>query len=228
MANALAADGRLFSPVSSPYLVPPGMVRAQSGAPLRVFGPFRRAWEAVGWDAPAPRPRSGSCPRPVPPRSRTSSTDWRRRGRQGCRGGGKAYRSVVPSSCQQPGRRRRWPGWNALPKAPWRHMRRAVKTRAKTGPPSFRHTCTSAACTPGPLSSAWVRARAPNGCVANWRGGTSTPTSCGTNPVLSTSRYKTSAGTCAGTTTAGRGKGSGRGRRAGRATRWWTRACASC
>jgi deoxyribodipyrimidine photo-lyase len=64
VANALAADGRLFSPVSSPYLVPPGMVRAQSGAPLRVFGPFRRAWEAVGWDAPAPAPAVRFVPAP--------------------------------------------------------------------------------------------------------------------------------------------------------------------
>ncbi len=56
MGNALAADGRVFSPVSSPYLVPPGMVRAQSGAPFRVFGPYLRAWEALGWDQPSPAP----------------------------------------------------------------------------------------------------------------------------------------------------------------------------
>jgi deoxyribodipyrimidine photo-lyase len=54
VANVLAAEGRVLKPVSSAYLVPPGMVRAQSGVPLRIFGPYRRAWELMGWGPPVP------------------------------------------------------------------------------------------------------------------------------------------------------------------------------
>ncbi len=53
VANALAAVGCQLVTVSSPYLVAPGIVRSQAGAPLRVFSAFRSAWERVGWDEPA-------------------------------------------------------------------------------------------------------------------------------------------------------------------------------
>lgn len=56
VAEALARDGRSLRTVDSPYAVVPGTVRATSGAPLRVFGAFRRAWEAIGWDPPWPSP----------------------------------------------------------------------------------------------------------------------------------------------------------------------------
>ena len=56
VAEALAAGGRRLRSVDSPYAVAPGMVRGASGSPLRVFGAFRRAWAAVGWDRPAPTP----------------------------------------------------------------------------------------------------------------------------------------------------------------------------
>ncbi|MGY1636717.1 cryptochrome/photolyase family protein [Geodermatophilus sp. SYSU D00742] len=42
----------------SPYAVTPGRVTKGDGTPFRVFSPFARAWQAHGWRAPAPRPRS--------------------------------------------------------------------------------------------------------------------------------------------------------------------------
>ncbi len=53
VAKALAAVGCPLVTVGSPYLVPPGVVRSQAGAPFRVFSAFHRAWERVGWDEPA-------------------------------------------------------------------------------------------------------------------------------------------------------------------------------
>jgi deoxyribodipyrimidine photo-lyase len=38
----------------SPYAVAPGRVRNGSGAPYKVFTPFRRAWAQHGWHSPAP------------------------------------------------------------------------------------------------------------------------------------------------------------------------------
>ncbi|HSI26828.1 MAG TPA: deoxyribodipyrimidine photo-lyase [Aeromicrobium sp.] len=49
------ADIRLVA-TGSAYAVTPGRVSTGSGAPYRVFTPFRRAWEQHGWGAPAARP----------------------------------------------------------------------------------------------------------------------------------------------------------------------------
>src|SRR5579864_672816 len=56
VAEALTAAGRALLAVDSPYAVAPGTVRARSGSPLRVFSAFRRAWEDLGWELPAPAP----------------------------------------------------------------------------------------------------------------------------------------------------------------------------
>jgi len=56
VASALTADGAELALVGSPYVVPPGRVRAASGSPYRVFSPFRRAWEAGGWPGPSEAP----------------------------------------------------------------------------------------------------------------------------------------------------------------------------
>jgi len=56
VGEALSAAGRRLVTVDSPYVVAPGKVRGSSGAPLRVFTPFRRAWEVVGWERPLPAP----------------------------------------------------------------------------------------------------------------------------------------------------------------------------
>lgn len=56
VAAALAATGRDLLFVDSPYAVAPGMVRSKSGAPLRVFGAFRRAWENIRWERPESAP----------------------------------------------------------------------------------------------------------------------------------------------------------------------------
>lgn len=228
VGNALAADGRVFSPVSSPYLVPPGMVRAQSGAPFRVFGPYLRAWEALGWDQPSPAPEVRFLSAP----SSTSIEDIE----EGL---------AVPGTAGLP------PWWEGLPLGAAAELPPAGPAAALARLDRFAEgalrTYAQGRDNPGAdgtsrlspyLHFGCVHPRtvlersgmgpAPNACAPNWRGGTSTPMCSGTSPVLCTSPSRTSAGTCAGTTTGGRGKGSGPGRRAGPGTRWWTRACGSC
>ena len=56
VAARLRADGRHLTLTGSPYAVPPGRVRKGDGTPYAVFTPFRRTWEATGWDAPQPAP----------------------------------------------------------------------------------------------------------------------------------------------------------------------------
>jgi deoxyribodipyrimidine photo-lyase len=56
VAEALAGSGSELILADSPYAVSPGTVRARSGAPLRVFSAFRRAWEDMGWELPVPAP----------------------------------------------------------------------------------------------------------------------------------------------------------------------------
>ena len=56
VASALAATGAGLTLVGSAYAVSPGRVRSGSGAPYRVFTPFRRGWEAQGWSPPSPAP----------------------------------------------------------------------------------------------------------------------------------------------------------------------------
>ena len=52
----LSAAGVRLIATGSPYAVTPGRVSGGSGAPYRVFTPFRRAWERHGWPSPADRP----------------------------------------------------------------------------------------------------------------------------------------------------------------------------
>ena len=56
VASALTATGAGLTLVGSPYAVSPGRVRTGSGAPYRVFTPFRRGWEAEGWSPPSAAP----------------------------------------------------------------------------------------------------------------------------------------------------------------------------
>ncbi|MEO7352269.1 MAG: deoxyribodipyrimidine photo-lyase [Marmoricola sp.] len=51
-------DGVCAVAVGTPYAVPPGTVRNQSGDPYRVFTPFSKAWRAEGWDDPVQAPRN--------------------------------------------------------------------------------------------------------------------------------------------------------------------------
>jgi deoxyribodipyrimidine photo-lyase len=61
VAARLALDGRALVRVGTPYAVAPGTLRpasvpADAGRGFAVFTPFRRAWEAAGWDAPLAPP----------------------------------------------------------------------------------------------------------------------------------------------------------------------------
>ncbi len=56
VGEGLAASGRSLRLVGSPYAVAPGRVVTATGRPYRVFTPFRRAWSAHGWPAPAEAP----------------------------------------------------------------------------------------------------------------------------------------------------------------------------
>ncbi|WP_129337423.1 cryptochrome/photolyase family protein [Cellulomonas endophytica] len=58
VAAALARAGAELVPTGSPYAVAPGRLATGAGEEFKVFTPFRRAWLAHGWHAPAPRPRS--------------------------------------------------------------------------------------------------------------------------------------------------------------------------
>ncbi|MFV0533951.1 MAG: cryptochrome/photolyase family protein [Cumulibacter sp.] len=61
--RALAAAGRRLVVTGTPYAVAPGRVHTSGGTPYRVFTPYRAAWAANGWPAPAdevdPRWRRG-------------------------------------------------------------------------------------------------------------------------------------------------------------------------
>lgn len=54
VASALDTAGITFVETGTPYAVGPGRVVNKTGAPYRVFTPFRRAWAEHGWPAPAP------------------------------------------------------------------------------------------------------------------------------------------------------------------------------
>ncbi|MFB7797716.1 MULTISPECIES: cryptochrome/photolyase family protein [unclassified Isoptericola] len=53
----LADAGAVLTRTGSAYAVSPGRLRTGQGSPYQVFTPFRGAWLAHGWRAPAPRPR---------------------------------------------------------------------------------------------------------------------------------------------------------------------------
>ncbi|MBI2710644.1 MAG: deoxyribodipyrimidine photo-lyase [Actinobacteria bacterium] len=55
--RALADRGMELVRTGSPYAVAPGTVRTAAGAPYKVFGPFARAWRALGWDRPQRAPQ---------------------------------------------------------------------------------------------------------------------------------------------------------------------------
>lgn len=52
VAAILAEHGVTLVEVDSPYAVPPGELRTQSGGGFRVFTPFYKAWLARGWGNP--------------------------------------------------------------------------------------------------------------------------------------------------------------------------------
>ena len=56
VAAALSGDGRRLVTIDSPYVVKPGTIRQASGAPYRVYGAFRRAWETHLGAAPLAAP----------------------------------------------------------------------------------------------------------------------------------------------------------------------------
>jgi deoxyribodipyrimidine photo-lyase len=51
--EALARRGVTLRQIDTPYAVPPGELRTQSGGGFRVFTPFYKAWLARGWGKPA-------------------------------------------------------------------------------------------------------------------------------------------------------------------------------
>ena len=57
VAAALRESGVEWVETGTPYAVGPGLVVNGSGDPYKVFTPFSRAWRAHGWPAPAPTPR---------------------------------------------------------------------------------------------------------------------------------------------------------------------------
>ncbi len=56
--DALARRGVALRQIDTPYAVPPGELRTQSGGGFRVFTPFYKAWLARGWG----RPSTGAPP----------------------------------------------------------------------------------------------------------------------------------------------------------------------
>jgi deoxyribodipyrimidine photo-lyase len=54
--DTLGRAGAEFVRVGSAYAVPPGAVRNAAGRAYKVFSPFFRAWQAVGWEVPARPP----------------------------------------------------------------------------------------------------------------------------------------------------------------------------
>lgn len=53
VAQALERGGARLTRIGTPYAVGPGLILNGSGEPYKVFTPFRRAWQAHGWPAPA-------------------------------------------------------------------------------------------------------------------------------------------------------------------------------
>ena len=53
VAEALGAAGVRLVATGSPYAVGPGTVRNGSGEAYKVFTPFSREWQRIGWSAPA-------------------------------------------------------------------------------------------------------------------------------------------------------------------------------
>jgi deoxyribodipyrimidine photo-lyase len=56
VGRVLSAEGRRLKSVDSNYAVAPGLLRSGAGASFKVFTAYRRAWEAIGWPGPSPRP----------------------------------------------------------------------------------------------------------------------------------------------------------------------------
>jgi len=70
---ALDAAGIRFVIGPGNYAVAPGAVRKPDGTPYRVYTPFFKAWTAIGWSKPVPRPEgvswlnAGGAPLPAGP-----------------------------------------------------------------------------------------------------------------------------------------------------------------
>ncbi len=58
VAERLAADGRRFMGVGSPYAVDPGLVTKADGSPYAVFTPFSKVWRPIAAERIARRPDS--------------------------------------------------------------------------------------------------------------------------------------------------------------------------
>jgi deoxyribodipyrimidine photo-lyase len=65
VGTALAARDAALVATGSPYAIGPGTLLNGSGRPYQVFTPFRRAWLAHGWPAPAATPDGVSWARGV-------------------------------------------------------------------------------------------------------------------------------------------------------------------
>lgn len=116
VGEALSAAGRSLVAVDSPYVVAPGTVRSSSGSPLRMFTPFRRAWESVDWVRPMPAPEVRFVGAPS-----DATIDDIEAG------------VVVPSHSGLPA----W--WEGLPLGVAEHLPRAGSSAARDRPRTIRH-----------------------------------------------------------------------------------------
>ena len=87
--QALADRGAELVRSGSPYAVAPGTVRTAAGGPYKVFGPFSRAWLAIGWPPPQRTPQRvrwaagvDSGPLPADPDCSAATADGWRASRQ--------------------------------------------------------------------------------------------------------------------------------------------------
>ena len=227
VARALSDSGRRLVATDSCYAVRPATVRPASGSPLQVFSAFRRHWEALGWDCPAPPPTV----RFVSASSDASLDDIERT-------------VATPGLHGLP----RW--WDGLPLGGTRHLPAAGSAEAKlrldefiagqlqryaddrdrpaldgtSGLSPYLHFgCIH----PRTILSRLGTGRGADQCESSWHGATSTPTCSGTIQSRFIVLFRVSASTCAGIQDPQRRPNSEHGQQAPQATRWSMPACDS-